>query len=341
VLVEGYTETIDTTTWTAALNCSPSTVWNAFTLEASGNQGRLDAVDSYLITNYTSADTTLRVAKLKSRFGLSNSQRWSTTAEPYDWNVAGERMTVATMGANTPTFINVGTAQHADNASVVPGMPASIQKGDLLLLLAADRNTAAFVNSVSNPGGWTLLVNHGEHFRLYGQYWDGSFTAPTVSPAGGAAGDTFSAQIAAFRYVQLVTSATSSLQSNGSAQNISVPGLDADRYRTLVLACGWKQDDYTSVATLSGFTETAEASTTTGNDQSLIWDHRVLSGTTTQVAGDTFVVTGGASAISKSFMIALAGDVQEATVTRSVNGVTKSQTSGTAVSLWRPGRVAL
>ena len=339
LIVDGYTETIDQTVWTAALNCSPSTVWNSFTLQATGNQGRLDSYSSYLMAGYTSSATTMRIGRGPHLYGKSSAPLWSTTAEPYDLNVAGERLTVTAMTQPTSAFVAAGTAAHGNNASVVPALPAGIQNGDLLLILAAIRNTAATVNGASNPGGWTVLADGG-NVVLYGQIWDGSFAAPTVAFAGGAAGDTTSAQMAAFRYTQNVVVSTSGVQSNALAANIAVPSIAIPRDRSMVITCGWKQSNWTSVATLAFNTEIGEPSSALGSTQGIVWDYSYVANSTT--AGATnFVVTGGVNAVSKAFAVALATDVCEATVTRSVNGVTKAQGFESVVQLWRPGRVAL
>jgi hypothetical protein len=339
MLVEGYTEILDGPTWLAYPNLSPSTAWDAFTVGATANLGRLDTHGSRLVASYTSGATTMRIGVSANPYGKAGAIGWSSSGVPYDLLIAGERVTCTAMSSVTPAFVAVGTAAHADNASVVPGMPASIQNGDLLLVLAAIRNTAGIAGNVFNPGGWTILGNLGGNVVLLGQYWDGSFTAPTCAFTGGAAGDTCSAQIAAFRGVQTVLVASSVVQTNGVVQDIAVPSIYVPRDRCMTVTCGWKQDDYTSAATVPFQTEIAEASTVVGNDQSLTWDYAYLASATTPGA-TSFVITGGATAISKSFVVALAGDVYEATLTRSVNGVVKPQTAGASVSLWRPGRAA-
>lgn len=338
LLVEGYTEVMDGPVWTSTLNCSPSTPWDAFVIGGSNNLGRLDTHSSRMLASYSNSATTMRFAVGPDPYGKSAAIGWSTTAEPYDIGSAGERIRVNTMTAVTPTLVSVGTAAHGDNASVNPGMPASIQNGDLLLVLTAIRNTAAFAGAVTNPGGWTVLATGG-NVVLLGQYWDGSFTAPTCGFAGGAAGDTTSAQIAAFRGVQMVIVSQSAVQSNGSAQNIATPSLYVPRETSLVVTAGWKQAAWTSVATVASGTEIAEPSTTTGNDQGMVWDYQLITHATT-IGASSFVVTGGVSAVSKSFLVALAGDVYEASVTRSINDVVKAQQVNSPVSLWRPGRAA-
>lgn len=203
----------------------------------------------------------------------------------------------------TITPVSVGAAAHADNASVVPSMPAGIVAGDLLVLVAAIRNTAAFVNSVTNPGGWALLGNFGEHLRVYGLIWNGTDGAPTCAFVGGSAGDTCSAQMAAFRGAAPIAD-SSALLTNSSAVNIAYPGLTPGRQGTLAIVGGWKQDDWTSVAALAGMTELGEPSSVLGNDQGLVWDY-VIQTTAVAVTAGSFTVTGGVSAVSKGYVLAI------------------------------------
>lgn len=333
LFLEGYTETLGPYTWQVAANCSPALPWSTFTVEGSGNLGRIGAGGSYLLTGATAGATSLLVATQNA------GPLWSTTAEPYDWAIAGERVTATAVTSNVAAFVNTATAAHADNASVTPTMPASVQQGDLLLVFAAIRTTSG---TVSTPTGYTQLLSMGGHVKLFGKIHTGTESAPTVSFTGGAAGDTTSAVMAAFRNTQCVVQ-TSAQQTNGSAQNISVPGLPGvDRPGLLVLWLGWKQDDWTSVATIAGgfATEIGEPSSTTGNDQGLVWDY-LISGNPAEPGTATFTVTGGANAVSKGAVVSLLADVQTVTATRAVNGVSKAQSANAAVSLWKPGVLAL
>jgi hypothetical protein len=326
VHIEGYTETFDSVSWTVNLNTSPASPWQVFELE-DDNLGRLDTAGSHLLTGATAGATSLLVA-------TETGPQWSTTAEPYSWEVAGEKITVTTMNTNAVAFVAAGTASHGDNASLTPSLPAGVQQGDLLLVFAAIRSSGT--GTVSEPTDYETLLSFG-NMALFGKTHDGSESAPTVSFTGGSAGDTTSAQMAAFRYAQpvVVTSATSL---NGSAQNIATPALTSglDRARLLILHLGWKQDDWTSVATIAGATEIGEPASTTGSDQGLVWDY-VIQTSVAEIAATSFTVTGGAAAISRGAVVALKGDVQSCTVTRAVNGVSKAQSAGADVSLWRPG----
>lgn len=326
--LEGYTEVITPKTWTVTLNTSPAQPWQVGTVSAGVDA---DSSSSYLLDGVTAGATTIRVAR------SDVEPAWTTTAVPDDVNIGGEQVTATAIATNAVSFVNAGTAAHADNASVTPGMPASVQQGDLLLVFAAIRTTSG---AVSTPSGYTALFT-AANIGLYGKTHTGSESAPSVSFTGGAAGDTTSAQMAAFRNAQNAV-ATSTSAANAAAANIATPALTGvDRPNCLVLWLGWKQDDWTSVATLTGATaEIGEPSSTTGNDQGLVWDY-VVQTNGGDLAANSFVVTGGTNQVSRGAVVAIKGDVQTFTVTRAVNTVSKAQTAGTAVALWRPLAVAL
>ena len=91
---------------------------------------------------------------------------------------------------------------------------------------------------------------------------------------------------------------------NGSAQNIAYPAITLDEPdQCVVLIGGWKQDDWTSVATPAGFTEIDEPASTLGDDAGIVWDRQVQT-TAADVAAGSFVVTGGSAAISRGFTVA-------------------------------------
>lgn len=207
-------------------------------------------------------------------------------------------------------FLGAGTAAHAVNAPVTPGMPAvTLQPGDALFVMAAIRNSGAGTPNI--PTGYTQLVD-ASNMRVYAKYYRTGDTAPTVTFAGGVANADTSAQMAAFRGVSLdtvigVTPVGSTL--NGSAQDITVAAMTISPaiHDALTLWCGWKADDWTSVAEVSGGTEIGEPDTTTGDDQGIVWDYRIQSHVAPYVGPGTrtFTVTGGAAAISRGAVIML------------------------------------
>jgi len=333
LLLVGYIETfyLHGTAWKADLNCVDYRPYEVFKIEDT-RLGRLDSADSTLLAAATSSATTLRIWTDTTLGPL-----WTTTTG-YDLEIAGERITPTAVSSSAISFVTAGTATHGNNASVVPGMPASIQAGDALFVLAAIRNSGT--GTVNTPAGYTHLFE-ADSMALFGKIYDGSESAPTISFTNGVANATTSAQMAAFRNCSLEV-CNFATQSNASAQNIAYPTMGSDRWNSLFLVLGWKQDDWTSVAALGGMNEIGEPSSTTGDDQGLVWDYLIQGATGNQeIAAGSFVVTGGASAISRGAVVSIAGDVQTFTVTRSVNSVAKAQVAGTPVHVWRTGYAAL
>jgi hypothetical protein len=205
----------------------------------------------------------------------------------------------------TSSFIAAGAAAHGNNASVVPTMPAGIAAakaaGDSVLLLvwAAIRNSGT--GTVDVPAGYTQLLATG-NAALLGKTWDGVEGAPTITFSNGVANATTSAQMAAWTNISLDVLSSAS-QLNGSAQNIAYPALSANN-DCLMIWMGWKQDDWTSVATLGGLTAIGDPSSTLGDDQGIVWQFVLFTGSNS-VSSGSFVVTGGAAAISRGALIAL------------------------------------
>lgn len=202
----------------------------------------------------------------------------------------------------TISFVSAGAVSHAVNASVTPGLPAGHLGADVLLMVAAIRNSGA--GAPNTPAGWSRLLDMS-NFVLFGKEDNGAEVAPTVTFTGGVANADTTAQIAAFRGVKLTPVGTPAGQLNGSAQDIAVPGIAALGVTLnggLNVWVGWKQDDWTSVAVVSGGTEIDEPDTTTGDDQGVVWDYRILPNTTafSNLGSRTFTVTGGVAAISRA-----------------------------------------
>lgn len=328
LLVQGVTEFSDGIRREITLNCTPAVPWEVWNIDTSG---------STLVRAIDSDDTSLR-------FATSSGPEWVTSPEPgFLVQIAGEAMGVTGVSTDTATYVGVGAASHGDNASLAPALPGSVAVGDAMILVAAIRNTAA---SVTTPSGWTVLSSAYNAFRVYGRYNVSGDTAPTVAFSGGAAGDTTSAYVFALRGTSLddsdarfgATTDSPENQSNSSAQNIAYPAMSVRRDGSVVLYAAWKQDDFTSSAG-PGDAEIIEASTVTGNDQSLVAYYDIQT-TATDVTAGTITITGGASAISRVILLALR-PTQTVTVTRSANGVVQSAAAGEAVHVWRHGAMPL
>lgn len=201
--------------------------------------------------------------------------------------------------SSATSFVSNGAGDSQNNASVAPGLPPGTSIGDMVLIFASIRNSGA--GTPNTPAGWTLVCNM-TNARIFGRIYDGVWTMPTVSFAGGVANADTLAQACAFRGPTHQGASLAGLL-NASAQNIAYPALTVPSDNMLIVVAGWKQDDFTSVATLAGMVEINERTTTTGDDASQVWDY-VAQTTKANIGAGSFVVTGGASAISRGAVIA-------------------------------------
>lgn len=229
----------------------------------------------------------------------------------YDYEFSADVVNYYRVSAPTTiTFGAVGAAAHADNAAVNPGLPAGLATGNLLLCWTAIRNTAATVSISGGTTAWTPLVSMG-NARLFGKLAEAAEPVPTVTPSGGAAGDSVSAQLARFPNGSLEVTGFETL-SNASGQHIDFPGLTITQDNQLVIIAGWKQDDWTSVNDDIG-NEIGEPSTTLGNDQGIVWAYVIETTAASIGSGGHFTVNGGAAAISKCTTLSIEPQTQTQT----------------------------
>jgi hypothetical protein len=187
VHIEGYTETITPHDWRVQLNTSPAAPWQVMDLDASGNASRANTAGCELLTPLSETGTSIVAAPLEA------NDRWSTSSVPYDLDVfrggtPGERVTATAVSHTACTYVGAGTGVHGENTSLTPEYHASIQPGDLVLLFAAIRDTAA---AVVAPTGWEALHEAG-HLGVYGKLYSPTLSrfevdAEEWSPTGGTA----------------------------------------------------------------------------------------------------------------------------------------------------------
>jgi len=221
------------------------------------------------------------------------------------------------------THVGTGAAAHASNASVTPTLPAG-SAGDFIFVLAAIRNTAGQPNV---PAGYTLFGNL-VNMKLFVKQHTGAEANPTITFTGGVANATTSAQAAIFRNLSGAVTDVNFNYLQASQQNIPYPALTPSLAHEMILYWAWKQDDWTSVATLPGDggtgVEIGDPSSTLGDDQGIVWDYCVQTTTTaTTVSAGSFVVTGGGAAISSSVVQAFAPSLlqQTASITPTITEV--------------------
>jgi hypothetical protein len=332
VILEGYTETVSAAEWDLRLDNGPGSPFTAGVADTD----RADTEGSELAVAVNSSATSWSVA-------TTAWPPWRSTAGgasfPYDLDAGGEEVAVSAVADIAATFGAVGTVTHGVNASVTPGAPAGVVAGNLLLILAAIRNLGA--GTVNVPSGWTRLplFEATDNVALLGRIAQANGEAmPLVTFSGGVANADTSAQCARFGGTYYDVSnlpVTWGRVGSISAQDIAYPATRSPYDNSLVLYCGWKSDDWTSVATIAGATEIGEPDTTTGDDQGLVWDYLIQT-TAANIAAGSFVVTGGAAGVTLGGVIVLRPDVQTFTVARSANGVEKSHAAGADVALADP-----
>jgi hypothetical protein len=328
-IIAGYREHASRFVHRFTFSTRPSAPYDGLKLEST-TFGRIGTDTTTLDIAVNSSATSLQI--------VSTGEWWDTTGTyvPFDIEVDGERMTVTAISNPTPAFVAAGTAAHADNATVTPGLPGgTTAAGDALVILAGARDLNA---QPGLPSGYIELATIFNQLRLFGKYHSGSESAPNVTISGGSAGVTNSAHMASFRNTSLTVLASAVLD-NSSAQNILFPAAASTAYKAMAIVAGHKADDWTSVATVTGATEIGEPSSTLGNDQGIVWDYKALTDPPAFPSG-SFVVTGGTSALSKGMTVLLAVP-QVLTVTRNVNGGAKAHPAGAVVRMYRPPRWAL
>jgi hypothetical protein len=322
LIVEGITESWNDYEWTITLTASPGQPWRVGIVD-DGTYGRADFDGAELAAAVTNSATTFEVAYTEDTVGTVDDAEF-----PFSVTAAGEEMTLTDIAPATIAFVAAGTAAHANNASVTPGLAGAT--GNLLLLFASTT-----LGAPSTPTGYTLLVDTTRS-KLFAKIRASSESAPTVTFTGGGAASTNSAQIYAFsgRFQDAANLvANSAWQLNASAQNVAYPDLDVRVPNCLIVYAVAKDDDWTGAA--GPGTEIGDTSSALGSDQGIAVYYQIQ--TTPAVIGmGSVTITGGASAISRGMVAAIRCDKQLWTVTRSVNGVVKSHTAGTAVSLTHP-----
>lgn len=319
--MRGGTESISRYSWTISPTVIPGWPWEAVQLDTNLST----------VVKAAAAGVTTLVVDMSTTSG-DFGPPWSETV-PYYAIIDGEAVKVTAVSTNIPGTPTAGAVSHGDNASLTPAVPAG-SEGDAMYLVAVIRNTAA---SVSTPTGWTLVYD-ASNLKVFGKYASSAESSPTVSFTGGAAGDTTTAVIMRCTGSSIRLD-RSNAQTGGVQQNVDYPALKWKRLYDLQVLVAWKQDDSTGFTVATDMTELVDASTTTGNDQSLAIDYVVRPAPDTAIAG-TLTVSGGATAIAKAIQLTFR-PTQSMIVERSINLISKTLAVGKSVHGYRLGVVGL
>lgn len=315
--IAGMDKEFDQTTLHVKIYGPPASTHDVGILDSTGgatSDQRLDSNDTRTLNSNTNSETAIQVWNEGIEF---TPTKWAHDTGDYKVRIDGEEMLVTAVADVAASFVGVGTGGVSNNANIVGlNIHASSAKNDCMVAVVYSRNTAAIVGITG--AGWNQTDdNTFTNFRVFAKAHSGSEAGPTATVTGGAAGDDLIAQIATFRGIAARRLNMASL-SNSSAQNINAPAVASNRINALFLIIGGKPDDWTSVATVSGFTEIAEVLSTGGNDAGLVWDY-LFATTGTAIGTNTFTVTGGTSQTSQAIAIALDCNIQQLTVTRGSN----------------------
>lgn len=333
LLLEGYTEVIDTEEWTATLNCSPARPWTVWRIEGGGNLGRLDTAGSVLAGDVTSTATSLLVA-------TEVDPLWSTAGVPYDIGIAGEQITVTAAASGiVDTFTRSASSGWGTTDS---GQSWVVGAGTAALFSATGSVGQIAVSALNTEHHIAVNLGYATHQRVR------TYLTLGVTPTGAAinwgvmlrradasnlywidvqVGTTSELTIRVISKIAGVntqlTTAVSATAHSTSVARILVAEIDSDNViRAKVYAAG---------ATERGWELVYDASAVVGL------------GAGTSVGCIARLATGNTNVgpVNFQFDNFAVLDPQQFTVTRSVNGVAKAQTSGAVVKLWKPGRLAL
>lgn len=202
------------------------------------------------------------------------------------------------------TFRGAGTGAEANNAAVSPTLFETATAGDLLLVYAMISGGAG--RSLSVSGSMTEAYSGSSTAKRKDYLWykiaSGGETGFTVTPSGGATNEPVVAMACSFRGVNTtspVDSVAADTNINTDTQDIGpITAATPTASGGMVVVVGAKEDNWTSVATLTGdgltWAEIAELSSVIGSDCSIVWDYAIWSGAAPTLTSKTFVVTGGA-----------------------------------------------
>ena len=198
------------------------------------------------------------------------------------------------------TFVGAGAGAAAGTGDITPALPGGFAADDLLLVAVYARVAGI---TIAQPSGWSTAYDEapggGGHLSLFYKIAAGGDSDPLIDQSGT---NSIVAQCAAFRGIDLVTP----FDSHGTLRNYTASDLvdigpitaaSASDANGLVIVIGGKQDDFTSVATLSGdsltWNEIGEVPTALGTDAWLVWDYAIWSGGAPTLTDKTFSITGG------------------------------------------------
>ncbi len=317
--IAGRDEEFDQFTLHVNIYGPPASPWKVAILDSDAGADSDQRIDLDASRTMGPLDDSQTTVQTWDESSLLFPSKWDDVDGDYVLTIDGEDFTVSAVADVTKSFVGAGTAASADNANITPTIHASSAKNDLMVLVMYCRNTGVLVFPELLDDWEQADTAEFDNFKVYTRVHSGTEADPTCVISSGSAGDTFIAQVATFRGIAPHAIKTAS-QSNSASTNIAFPALDARRINCLFLAIGGMTNDWTSVATASGWTaEIGEPDSTAGTDAGLVWDYVFGTSTGYATSSGSFSVTGGTSVTSQAIVLAIDGNVQQLTVARGVN----------------------
>lgn len=328
-MVDGISETLERRSWTAQYNGSPASAYIVAELD-DDTLGKLDTDGAALVSGVSSSATTLTVATT-----TAGSPLWTTDAGemPIPLVVSGEVMSataVASAASDTyqrteatglgtatsgQTYSIIGTAaEYSVNGSNAVITPSAVNndRGGWIDVGSPDQHARIRLNTNTVPTGGT--IEHGLLLRVADAQNFYRVTAQ-IAVTTGLITLNVSKRVANSLSTVATLATPFTMSSNDVYLEASVIGSDI-RARVYNVA----------VTTVPGWMHvTSDSSLTSGNGVGIFFRRNTSNTAPTSVTFDSLEVF----------------NPQIMTVTRSVNGVVKSQAAGAASRVNRPARAAL
>ncbi|HET6504621.1 MAG TPA: hypothetical protein VFG87_28060 [Amycolatopsis sp.] len=322
LVLEGYSEELSPFDWVVQANCSPYRPWEVFQI-ADSRLGRIETDGSSLPSSYSPSATSLTVA--------SSVAPWDTSAPSFDVDIAGEQVTVTAIAS---------VLTDAFGRTVGSGSWGSADTGQSYTL------SVSAAGSVGSGVGVIQPNSTGSDFQAYADIGSSDFdlvcnVSVAALPASGTWGIgvvgrlTNGSNFYSLRMTSTSAGVMSLLVSKrvaGSGSTVATASLSTTyvggttyRIRFQGIGQALRGKIWLPAGTEPGWNiDTTDSSLTTGTNAGA-FARNDTAVTTHVMSYDNFTVT----------------NPQTFTVTRSVNGVSKAQSAGAAVKLWKPGVIAL
>jgi hypothetical protein len=199
-------------------------------------------------------------------------------------------------------IVNVGAMIDGSSGNQTIPYPASIANGHLLVIFAGFRNTAAgVIPAPSSTLTWTEIASLDTGYqKAWSAVYDGSATAPTITPAGNYMGGIMVAISGQAGSPSLDTAAANFWVQT----NLRYPALTIANDNEIILTWCTSVGNSTSVAPTAGFTEIEDEAMwpVSGGHSQIQYQVQTSKSNITQADP---VVTGGSSGTIRGFTIAI------------------------------------